>query len=459
MRNRTPIFAVFRARSASRASRQPSGNPVRPAGHPDDFSSHSGRRAILLDAVLRLHRYAVVAAALLAASACAPAKPANGDLPSPKAAAALPLSDFVPSASGPGLGAELVFSRGATLDGDSLTLDAASADGAALAIVRWLGITPGLVENLAFASAPSAADVELATASSRASGWAFSETAPPLTEWERDGTLLVAARNAGASASTLDLALTFAIPAALPDWQPAETFPVPELPEPSGIDYDFTRDRLWVVDDGGKLGRVHPESGVVEEVVDFDPLVSGPADLEAVRWVPGLDVLLLSNEASDQLLVVSPDSLELLATASLVFTSGLTPVPIAGGDGMEGLAVTGVTDRTVHLILANQNDPQCLYVADLTLPNPVTGSLTTTVLAAHPQPAINLSEVMLDWGSRRLFNVHGYGGDRVTLLDALFVETMQDVSLPLSSEGASLRRGSLLSGQDLGGTSRMTAAE
>lgn len=309
------------------------------------------------------------------------------DLPSPKAAAALPLSSFAPSATGPGLGAELVFARGATLDANALTLPAASDDGPSLAIVRWLGVTPGLVEDVALAVSPGAGGVELATASSRASGWSFSETAPALTAWEEDGTLLVAARNASSAEATLDLALTFAIPAALPAWETAQSFAVPELEEPSGIDYDFARDRLWVVDDGGLLGRVHPETGVVEQTVDIGPLVSGAADLEAVRWVPGLDVLLVMNELTDELLVVSPESMTLLATASLVFTTGLTPVPIAGGDGMEGLAVTGVTDRTVHLVLANQNDPHCLYVADLTLPEPVSGTLTATVLAAHPQPA------------------------------------------------------------------------
>ena len=186
----------------------------------------------------------------------------------------------------------------------------------------------------------------------------------------------------------------------------------------------------------------------------LDPVVSGFPDLEAVRWVPGLDVLLVTNETTDQLLVVSPDSLELLATASLVFTSGLTPVPIAGGDGMEGLAVTGVTDRTVHLVLANQNDPHCLYVAELTLPNPVSGALTATVLAAYPQPAFNLSDVMLDWGSRRLFNVHGYGNDRLVRLDTFFSETSEAVALPLSTEGATLLGSEIWASQDLGGIMR-----
>ena len=66
---------------------------------------------------------------------------------------------------------------------------------------------------------------------------------------------------------------------------------------------------------------------------------------------------------------------------------------------------------------------------------------------------------MLDWGSRRLFNVHGYGNDRLTLLDGQFVETTQTVlSLPTSSEGATLRRGSIFTGQDLGGISAMPQA-
>ena len=113
----------------------------------------------------------------------------------------------------------------------------------------------------------------------------------------------------------------------------------------------------------------------------------------------------------------------------------------------------------MHLILANQNDPHCLYLADLTLPDPIAGTLTATVLAAYPQPAVNLSEVTLDWGSRSLFNVHGYGNDRVTRLDPSLVEAGNPVSLPFSTEGVFLYRGSLFSGQDLGGISLLNDDE
>lgn len=394
----------------------------------------------------RLLRAALALSTFVAATGCTPSRDGGAsDLPSPRAAAELPLSDFAPSATGPGLGAELVFTRGASLSGDSLTLDAENVDGPSLAIVRWLGITPGLVSDVAFTTPPSG--VELATASSGAGRWSFEETAPALDAWEEDGVLLLAARNASSSAATIDLALTFAIPASLPDWQPADNFPVPELPEPSGIDYDFKRDRLWVVEDGGRLGRVDPDGGAVEAFVELG------GDLEAVRWVPGLDVLLAVNEVTSEILAISPESMAILATASLVFSSNATPSPTTGGDGIEGLAVTGLTDRTVHLVLANQNDPHCLYVADLTLPDPIAGTLTATVLAAYPQPAENLSEVMLDWGSRRLFNLHGYGNDRLVPLDPLFIEMSESSALPFSAEGGSLREGSLVTTQDLGGIS------
>lgn len=88
------------------------------------------------------------------------------------------------------------------------------------------------------------------------------------------------------------------------------------------------------------------------------------------------------------------------------------PVPTAGGDGIEGLAITGVTGLTVHLLLANQNHPHAPYEADLTLPDPITGALSATLTAAHPQPAVNLSEVMLEWGSRRLLVLHWRGPAR-----------------------------------------------
>src|SRR5687768_10623600 len=66
---------------------------------------------------------------------------ATSDLLSPRAAARLPVSNFAPGMTGPGLGAELVHARNATLTGTTLTLSAAT-DGDSLAIVRWLGITP-----------------------------------------------------------------------------------------------------------------------------------------------------------------------------------------------------------------------------------------------------------------------------------------------------------------------------
>ena len=51
---------------------------------------------------------------------------------------------------------------------------------------------------------------------------------------------------------------------------------------------------------------------------------------------------------------------------------------------------------------ANQNDPPALYTGTVAL----TGSANLTTF--HAMPAINLGEVVMDWGSRRLFNLHGY---------------------------------------------------
>ena len=416
----------------------------------------------------RLRTRALLAAAMAAALAgastiaagCAPKNSGTGggELPSPREAARLPLSDFAPSPSGPGLGAELVFERdGAALlagtGGDALTLPPG-----ARAVVRWIGLTPGLVADLAFAAPPAGAvpagtadGVTLAIDPSSATRWDFAaagETSAAIdpNAWSADGVLLLAARNDASVGVTLRLALDFAPGTAFPSWEPAASFPVQTLPEPSGIDHDPKRRTLWVVSDTGDLARVDPDTG---EVIAAAAL---GGDLEAVRWVPGLDLLLVADEASDTLHVVAPETLETLATATLVFGSAVTPVPESGGNGIEGLAVTGVTGRTVHLLLANQNDPHALFRAELALPDPITGALAATVLSAHPLPAVNLSEVVFDWGSRRVFRLNGYTAPAAALVESDGSLTFELANF--SSEGAAIAGAHLFTAHDLGGLAR-----
>lgn len=379
---------------------------------------------------------------VLALAGCT--KPHAGDLPAPRVLASLPMSDDVTVGDGPGIGPELVFSNVVTfLAGTSLTL----APGA-IAVLRWSALEPGLVAISAIDLAlPIGVDARVADGNAWRDGLAPHEGPA--------GTLLLALENRGATPVTLAPALEATIPATLPAWATNTHHSVHALGEPSGIDYDYKRRTLWVVDDGagvneGRLGRVNPVTGGVES----SAMLGG--DLEAVRWVPALDLLLISNELADELWIVDPDTLAKLAVAPLVLATNVTPFT-AGGDGFEGLAITGVHARTIDFVAANQNDPPALYRGTLTLPATITGSIPAALTTFIAQPPVNLSEVTMDWGSRRLFNLHGYViPNRLVVLDSALDETPLEFQAPdLGDEGACFTPdGSLWLANDLGGLSQ-----
>ena len=139
-----------------------------------------------------------------------------------------------------------------------------------------------------------------------------------------------------------------------------------------------------------------------------------------------------SDGELDALTVFHPDSLAVEAPLTIAIDPGLTQ-PTPGADGFEGLAVTGYTAAgEITIVAANQNDPPALYTGTVAL----TGSANLTTF--HAMPAINLGEVVMDWGSRRLFNLHGYTlPSHLTLLDANLAETATEIPLnELGPEGA-----------------------
>lgn len=403
-------------------------------------------------------------ATLLAASCtCTPTRhgPAS-ELPAPAILAALPLSLASVSATGPGLGPDLVFARNATFNQatGTVTLGPASASAtsttsasASLAVIRWSGLTDGLVREVSsFAISPdpgnSQSQLLFQTASPLSERWpAFHPEVGVPRPAHADGRVLLAIRNEATGTRTLTLSLVTTT-GAIPAWTRAADYPVPSLVEPSGIDWDHSRQTLWVVEDGGTLCRVSPLTGEVEE----SRVLGG--DLEAVRWIPALDLLLVTRETDDTLLVVSPETLQTISTVSLVLATNVSPAFTVGGDGFEGLAVTAVEGRTVNFLLANQNDPHCLYEATLTIPLAPPAQLTATITSASPQPAVNLSEVMIDWGSRRRFVLHGYQ------LPPTLVP-LGSPAIPLvevSSEGCTIAPdGTLWIANDQGGLTRYTS--
>lgn len=379
--------------------------------------------------------------------ACAPS-PNSGadDLPSPSALAAQPLT-LQNTSPTRGLGPDLVFSRNATFDPATATVTLTSSG--SLAVLRWSALTDGLTRATAFSLSPSPSGsgtdgaVSFATASPLTPRWPdFTSALPPPAH--DDGRVLFALRNEGAAARSFAITLTTTT-GALPAWTRAGEFAVPSLEEPSGIDWDHSRHTLWVIEDGGTLGRVNPRTGEVER----SRALGG--DLEAVRWIPALDLLLITRENDDKLLVVSPETLQMISTVSLVLATNVTPVFTKGGDGFEGLAVTAVQGREVSFTLANQNDPHCLYFGTLTIPAAPRAQLTATITSATPQPRVNLSEVMIDWGTRRRFTLRGYQLPSTLLPEGGTAIPLADVS----AEGCTIAPdGTLWIANDQGGIAR-----
>lgn len=362
--------------------------------------------------------------------------------------AALPLGRFAPDPDGPGYGAELVFSRHASLASGHLLHLTPPEDAEAFAVVRWLGVTPALVDDVRLA-VPPPAGVELATAPASAKEFPKTEEAlPDLSTFEEDGTLLLAVRTK--ATATVDVELSFTAVTALPAWEAGESAPVGGVAEPSGVDWDPVRDELIVVSDDGAVARI--AAGDFSQV--YTEQESG--DLEAVRWVPGLDLWLVLDEAASRVLAFGESESHVL---TVVLASGLDPAPVAGGDGFEGLAVTGVSGRTVELLLANQNDPHCLYRGTATIPFADGAGADLVLTSAHPQPALNLGEVTFDWGSRQVLTLHGYvaQGPTLRLLDASLSTVLDEAQLPavIGAEGFTFHRAGAFVADDLGSVRRL----
>jgi len=117
-----------------------------------------------------------------------------------------------------------------------------------------------------------------------------------------------------------------------------------DLPEPSGIDYDYKRLVLWVVD------KVH-------HAVRRRTLNRRPQHPHEARHGPA--------RPRHQRHPFTPS-----------------------GDGFEGLAITTTHDRTISFVAANQNHPPALYRGTLTLPTNLTGTVPATLTEFVSQPSV-----------------------------------------------------------------------
>ncbi len=96
-----------------------------------------------------------------------------------------------------------------------------------------------------------------------------------------------------------------------------------DVPEPSGIDFDRDGGRVFVVDDGGELWVFD------EDYNELDVFDLG-GDLEGVDYLPRHDQLLVAVEGEESLLLVDPDTGEVLSSQDIPRTFQGETVMAAG---------------------------------------------------------------------------------------------------------------------------------
>ena len=125
--------------------------------------------------------------------------------------------------------------------------------------------------------------------------------------------------------------------------------------EPSGIAYHADRGTLFVADDGGTLGEMRLDGRVIRT------RRVRQADIEGVAVDPGTGMLYLAVEGDDAVLLVDPESLDVLAEYVLPRSDGGITLLGEGGNGVEAIAVVGPG----RLFVANQDDPPVVVEVDL----------------------------------------------------------------------------------------------
>jgi len=140
-------------------------------------------------------------------------------------------------------------------------------------------------------------------------------------------------------------------------------WPLPQIPEPSGIAYHSGRKTLFVVGDQGDLGEVALDGRLLAS-----RHIGG--DLEGITVDPGRDVLYVAREGADVILLVRASDLRVTAEVPIDRSfGGDSNFLRAGGDGIEGIAfVPGPSGSGPGtLFVVNQFDPPVLVELEMGL--------------------------------------------------------------------------------------------
>ena len=158
-----------------------------------------------------------------------------------------------------------------------------------------------------------------------------------------------------------------------------QSIPV-DVPEPSGIDIDRQGDRIFVADDGGEVWVFDRDYAPIDT---FD--IGG--DLEGIAYLPFLDQLLVAAEGDEQLLLVDPDSGDLVDVFDIPRDINGQPILAAGGNGIEALTLAGL-----RIFVANQSfDPSDTEDGSILVELGFTPAGTLEILRAHPLPMLDVA--------------------------------------------------------------------
>jgi hypothetical protein len=254
-----------------------------------------------------------------------------------------------------------------------------------------------------------------------------------------------------AGLTTLSLAL-FALGAAgqsLSGDAQVQEWPLPEVPEPSGVAYHHVRKTLFVVGDEGHAAEVSLDGRVIAV-----RRIGG--DLEGVVCDPVSGAVYVVREGADIVLEISPEGLRLAheITVDRAYKSDKNFLR-AGGDGIEGItlkpAVDGKSEPSVFAV--NQYDPPLL----LELAMPARSGpyrQTATIRNAWPIDSSPLSDVSWDPVAKAFLIVSALWRNVHVVTPA--GEDLRAVRLPgFMQEGiARLPDGSFVITQDTGGLLR-----
>jgi hypothetical protein len=235
------------------------------------------------------------------------------------------------------------------------------------------------------------------------------------------GTLLALALSPAGSPRATESAAAPVVPPSVnyTPWRYQADYPLPEVPEPSGLCFVPARGTLFVVDDGAP----DRPCGVYELTLEAKVLQRREVgrDLEGICYCPVDGLLYLSDEAGDKVWIVEPEGLQVRGSCTIALEQHGQQLLRPGGNSFEGIEYIPSSQGTPrdYFLLLNQDDPSALVRverADL-VPNRADPVPLTSF---HRLPDLNCGELYYDQAAQQLWVVHSW----LNLYEVLDIDTL-----------------------------------